>query len=723
MNIPLAHWTYAIFFLFISSVSAEISSNVSANNTELIQKYKQEICQLKDTCDVIKEIPSTLQDLRTRNCMCDDKCPYYKDCCRDTNRTEVDIGVQFLCTKTPFDGGVYMVQSCPNEWNVTSIKENCLAENPITLSYDILLKLPVTSTSNGITYGNVFCAICNEETKYDFWNVGLTYEFIAPTVNVHNSTSLNISHYSVDRSIDVKDILDKLSFNETGEMIWSSNVNESIYQCNLQAKLPSRITSLRYCVPDVIRSCANGTICEGYSSYVYAADKVYKNSECAECNDIKSDELKGCSQTTSKIPNENVTEILITDSAVPKVPHCNDFPVDTPAHNLICKKQDPTPEETSAEECYVSQKSKKTFCYINKYYHLTKDEFYYVNNETVFVKEYDWEFSEVDWAALNNTTIYVCGRQIPRTRYQRVMNYINEVITEILIKISIVCVVLHLVAFAQLPELQNLSGKNLASFCVALLAAFLSFDIGPWLPSCEILAIVGHYCFLSCFTWMLIMSYDVWLSLYRATAKFRTSGGKHQMKFLIYSILAWTLPLFVVGPAVYVEFAPANVVNCDLKPAYGRFDQCFIAQKMPLIYFFFIPATVIFFINICFFAHTAYMIYLSQRKTVNPNTRHDFRLYTRLGLLMGLTWTLGFFVTVTNSEIIGLLFTVFNMSQGIFIFFGFTFKRKTAKGLLQRHRDNKFLSSTFSTFVSNADMATVVSETTQVPRTTQVDVL
>ncbi|XP_065205948.1 uncharacterized protein LOC135835553 [Planococcus citri] len=590
------YWTYAIFFLFISSVTAGESSNVPATNTELIQKYKQEICQLKDTCDVIKEIPPTLQDLRTRNCMCDDKCHYYKDCCRDTNRTEDDIGVQFLCTKTPFDGDVYMIQSCPKEWNVTSIKENCLAQNPVTLSYDILLKLPVTSTSNGVTYGNVFCAICHEETKYDFWNVGFTYEFI----NV-SSTSLN----SDDRSIDVKDILDNLSFNETGEMIWSSQVKESFYRCNLQAKLPSRITSLRYCVPDVIRSCANGTICEGYSSYVYIGDTVYKNSECAECNDIKSNELKGCSQTT-KISDENVTEILITDSSVPKVPHCDDFPVDTPAQNLICKKQDHTPEETSTEECYFLQKSKKPFCYINKFYHLTNQEFYYVNNETVFVKEYDWEFPEYEWAALNNTTIYVCGRQIPKTRYQRIMDYINDLITEILIKISIVCVVLHLLAFWQLPELRNLSGKNLASFCVALLAAFLSYDIGPWLPSCETLAILTHYSFLSCFAWMLIMSYDVWFTLYRATSQSRTSAGNHRITFLIYSILAWTLPLCVVGPAVYVEFAPSNVVSCDLKPAYGKFDQCFIAQKMPFIYFFFIPATTIFFINICFFAHTAY---------------------------------------------------------------------------------------------------------------------
>lgn len=652
--------------------------------------------------------------------MCDSRCPVYKDCCPDANRTEVDLGIHFDCVQTPFDGAVYMIKSCPDEWNVTSIKEQCLAQNPIPLSYDILLKLPVTST-NGITYGNVFCAICNLDTSYDFWNVGFTYEYSASDVNVFNSSSLNISQYSVDRTIDVKDILAKLSFNETGQMFWSSYVNESFYKCYLQAKAPSSITSLRYCVPDVIRSCQDGKICEGFTSYVYLGDHVYKNLECARCNG-KIEEFKGCPQQ-SKTQDENLLEIPIADSVIPKVPHCDDFPADSTAYELLCKKKEA--EDISNEDCYMSAKASKTLCYINKFYYRSHNDYYNVNNETVFIYEYDSEFPEIEWAAYDDDKIYVCGRQVPRTRYQRVMNTINDVTTEVLIKISIICIVLHLLAFSQLPELQNLSGKNLASFCVSLLAAFISFDIGPWLPSCEIVAIVAHYCFLSCFTWMLIMSYDVWLSLYRATAKFRTSGGKHHLKFLIYSILAWALPLFVVGPAIYAEFSPPNVVNCDLKPAYGKFDQCFIAKKTPLLYFFFLPATLIFVVNICFFAHTAYMIYLSQRKTVNPNTRHDFRLYTRLGLLMGLTWTLGFFVTVTNSELIGLLFTIFNMSQGIFIFFGFTFKRKTAKGLLHRHRDNKFLSSTFSTFVSSNDMptATVVSECTTSPRQTQMDAL
>lgn len=704
--------------------------------------------------------------------MCDDKCPFYKDCCADANKGEVNVPVEFTCVETPFDGGISMVKSCPYSWNDTKITELCVAKNQVTLSYDFLVAIPVTSTQNGITYGNVFCAICNEETKYTFWNVALTYERVA-ALNVtayqyNTSTNANSSDISqnaarpgnsnsdsdgdsddgfvsldgTEATENARDIIANLAYNETGEMLWSSNVNGSFYRCRLREKLPSDLTQVvRYCVANAVQTCPDGGSCGTNTSYIYTDDeKIYKNAYCAACNRYTG-EYKGCRaeryNNNKKKEEEEaeeaaaVVEIPMNDAAIPKVDHCNEIPTDSAAHQLLCggarrSEEDADADANALGECFDSSKSakKKILCYINKDYSLSKGEFYFINNETIFLLAYDMEMPFSEWAQIDNDTVYVCGLTIPRTRYQRVMHYINDLVTEVLIKVSIVCMLLHLLAFVQLSELQNLSGKNLASFCVALLVAFILFDVGQWLPSCEHTAIVQHFCFLCCFTWMLVMSYDVWLSLYRATSQFRTSAGKHKTKFLIYSTVAWISPLFIVAPAAYIEFAPSNVVGCDLKPAYGKFGQCFIGQKKPIFYFFFIPASVIFFVNICFFAHTAYMIYLSQRKTVNPNTRHDFRLYSRLGLLMGLTWTLGSLVTITNSELISLLFTIFNMSQGIFIFFGFTFKRKTAKGLLQRHRDNKFLSSTFSTFVSSAEMGTTVSESTAAgTRPTQMDVL
>jgi hypothetical protein len=47
--------------------------------------------------------------------------------------------------------------------------------------------------------------------------------------------------------------------------------------------------------------------------------------------------------------------------------------------------------------------------------------------------------------------------------------------------VSIIFLVLHLTAFILLPELRNLSGKNLASLCFSLLAAYTVFIVGQFL--------------------------------------------------------------------------------------------------------------------------------------------------------------------------------------------------------------------------------------------------
>jgi hypothetical protein len=76
--------------------------------------------------------------------------------------------------------------------------------------------------------------------------------------------------------------------------------------------------------------------------------------------------------------------------------------------------------------------------------------------------------------------------------------------------------------------------------------------------------------------------------------------------------------------------------------------------------------------NVCFFAHTVCMVYGSKKNSVNPNTQNDFRIYARLALLMGLTWTLGIVNNLTDgdlSDVIGVAYSLMNMSQGALIFF------------------------------------------------------
>lgn len=64
--------------------------------------------------------------------------------------------------------------------------------------------------------------------------------------------------------------------------------------------------------------------------------------------------------------------------------------------------------------------------------------------------------------------------------------------------VSIVFLLLHLLAFALVPELRNLSGKNLASLCLSLLVAYVSFIAGQFMgpedgAGCLVTAVLTYY--------------------------------------------------------------------------------------------------------------------------------------------------------------------------------------------------------------------------------------
>ncbi|KAK7601659.1 hypothetical protein V9T40_009100 [Parthenolecanium corni] len=647
---------------------------------------------------MLDQVPPSYRDLRIRNCMCDEKCGLFDDCCKDSNFIPRQPSKEnFSCVETATNGFVYMKTACPSSWNSsTAIRENCESTNPMLLTLDVWITTPVTDLQTNITYRNMFCAFCHQVYEFDFWKLGLT---CSPSANEPSQVPLHLD----------ENILSKLHINDASPDSWIYDTpDNATYHCLYHGKVEED-TYLRYCVPSVVDSCSPNWLgspnCSTYTSYAFVDNKVFKNPDCLACNNVSKPAT--CIHPSPKHLNSTLT-VNILNKNIMKIPRCHEIPGNASAYEIICPTEKPAIKEIT--EC--SSNSNK--CLIDGYFDISSD-INFLDNVTIHVKSRDMTFNDSEYLKVNNSFIYVCGHEIPRTVLQQIYDTVDDWVSEILIKLSIVCLVLHLFFFQQLPEMKNLSGKNLAVFCFMLLIALLGFEIGPRLPRCEILAVVLHYSLLSCFTWMLIMSYDCWLSLYRATKKFRAAGGKHSNKFLIYCALSNIVPMAVVSVALYFELSPPSVIPCEHKLGYGKYKQCFIAQKFGFIVFFIIPASIMFFCNVCFFAHTAYMIFLSQRTTVNPNTRNDFKLYTRLALMMGLTWTLGTLLFVTDFILVGLLFSILNMSQGIFIFFGFTFKQKTLKQLLNKHKNNPKVSSILSTFVQEnvSESATVHTQQTQ----------
>ena len=212
-----------------------------------------------------------------RFCRCDAECSFFGDCCGSvdtftSNSSEPPRSLlDWQCrstggiTEQPSIGDnitaglphVLMVATCDLLWlhshslislaSVARIQQQC--ENP-----DIVPASPVTSNASGITYANLHCAQCNGERFVDlvFW----LQQYACPMAN------------------------------STMEMC-------TVFWRFVEPQMTFIHHVARPCIPKVISVCpsnfSNETIvqrCRAYSNPVVWAGKIFKNVECALCNDV-----------------------------------------------------------------------------------------------------------------------------------------------------------------------------------------------------------------------------------------------------------------------------------------------------------------------------------------------------------------------------------------------------------------------------------------------------
>lgn len=586
--------------------------------------------------------------------MCDIQCSLYGDCCKDSGI--LNSKSDFKCISTAQDGSVYMKTSCPSTWKGSpKTKYYCEDSKSFDNKLDIPLVIPVTSENN-ITYRNLFCGICNGDDSFEFWKIG---------VWVAHGSSLNDS--SVDKSVLLTDHIKVIS---------------------IKGVIPPELVDrVRYCQPDVIDSCPpswNGTTCPKHTLHVYHDNKTFKNIECLRCNEPNLTLTHDiCIQPKIK---SQITDSLFLEDSFESFLEAANFCSETSQHDLpaqvLCTA------DASALE--IDRCSSPHMCEIDTIFDINDENIQLIGNDTIFLKSRNLELVRKEeryqqWIILNESSIYVCGKDLEQIGF---LTEVSAWLTDILIKLSMVCLILHLIAVQQLPKLRNIPGKSLAAYSFSLLIAFICLDLDPEWGLCKYTAVILHFSLLSCFTWMLLMAYNCWLATYRAT-KLRKRSEKKSRKFLYYTLIAFLIPLLIVSIGIYLETASIEQVPCEWKPRYGAEEECLISGNQSFVALFIIPSSILFVINNLFFAHTAYLIYHNQRhNTITQQEQINFKLYIRLALIMGSTWIFGSLYTFTEWTIIQILFVVLNMSQGIFIFIAFTLQKRNLKMLRSKYEQN-----------------------------------
>ncbi|XP_039633907.1 adhesion G-protein coupled receptor G4 [Perca fluviatilis] len=234
--------------------------------------------------------------------------------------------------------------------------------------------------------------------------------------------------------------------------------------------------------------------------------------------------------------------------------------------------------------------------------------------------------------------------------------------------------VLTYTAFEKLRR--DYPSKILINLSLALLGLNLVFLVNSWLSSwglygiCVAVAATLHYFLLASFTWMGLEAVNMYFALVKV---FNVYVPSYILKFCA---LGWGIPLvicilvLIVNREAYGSHLYTDVQH-SLVPLDNSDNFCWLQDEVTFYVSVVAYAVLVFLFNIAVFV--VVLIQIRHMRVNSPaGTRsglmHDLKGVVSLTLLLGLTWTVGFFTWGPARIVLLYLFSGLNTLQGLFIF-------------------------------------------------------
>lgn len=684
-------------------------------------------CTLRSSCQLSPDKISYHM-----NCGCDDTCATYGDCCHDVDPRQKPLhdklGDDVMDRMSCVDDArldrrfpVYIMQKCETHFPDEAIKQKC--ENVTTGEPEFVGNMfpfvPVTGLASGILYRNSFCALCNNEKEFEFWRVNIS----ADDVTLMDAIKSEIAKSDWEAISSIKHMVEFSHQKYQAHMC-----KESISKC--ASKWPN---------DEHRRRCSSGT-----TDYVYHIYDIYRNKDCAICNNIsEGDTALTCVDGRAFLHSPNVVfkhppsfSILfdlnrkrltmeektsggwVTREEVVDI-HCKQGNVYDPftgeCRELFC-----LPGYILKNSKCISAEDGGAACGLISF---QKGEFEYLQNHSIYIPVLDAVYEEGRYWT-DGADILICnpnwdqsGLNITRnvTQWDEFFDTdpVQGYLTIALTVISLLGLAVQLIVYTVFKELQNTPGKCLMCLSASLLVSQLLFVIGANMNEidglCKAIAIIIHFGFLAYFFWMNVMAFDIFRSFTSAKSQSFYSSRKRTVskRFIHYSLYAWMSPLLIVLISIILEFAKVEQVM----PDYGK-AFCWFGNKNSQLIFFVVPVSLLILSDIIFFCLTVREIYKvneGSRKikmTKNNAEKKRLGLYIKLAFIMGFTWILGFVATLLRNTVVWYIFVVLNSLQGLWIFITFVCTAKVMNLIKGRYYKRRPLSTTAST----RTRSTVVSD-------------
>ncbi|XP_077980917.1 adhesion G protein-coupled receptor L2-like isoform X2 [Glandiceps talaboti] len=241
--------------------------------------------------------------------------------------------------------------------------------------------------------------------------------------------------------------------------------------------------------------------------------------------------------------------------------------------------------------------------------------------------------------------------------------------------ISIVCLVLCLLTFTCLKNLQSDRNTIHKNLCFCLLVAEILFMAGIAETRrelmCTIFAAVLHYFFLAAFAWMSLEGIQLYVMLVEVFE------AEHSRRKYYYPY-GYGVPALIVGGAAVSDYFLYNFHG------YGTELYCWLNTKWGFIWAFVGPVCFVILINMIFLVMAGVIMC---RHTRSPTHKKNDKINKlRLGetklqeflawlkgacvllCLLGITWVFGLLYINSQTMVMAYVFTALNSLQGLFIF-------------------------------------------------------
>ncbi|XP_066583921.1 G-protein coupled receptor Mth2-like isoform X2 [Prorops nasuta] len=283
---------------------------------------------------------------------------------------------------------------------------------------------------------------------------------------------------------------------------------------------------------------------------------------------------------------------------------------------------------------------------------------------------------------------------------------------------------LTLLVYACLPTLQNLHGKTLMCHVSSLLVAYTCLSIIIFAtpedsdkrhdytstPLCQFLGYTMLFSFLSTFSWLNVMCFDIWWTFGNLRGR-NMRGRRERKKFFFYCLYSWGLAFFICIIGFVADFTEG--LPFYLLPHIGE-DRCWFATESAHknaktffygeVVFFIAPVTLQLISNIVFFVLTSIhctKVKAEIRRVVDPSDprskrfhadRIKFIMNVKLFIVMGISWimeVISFFLNKYAKDLewrneYFYVTDVMNCLQGLLIFILFVVKSRVYSSLRRR---------------------------------------